>query len=54
VFSKLQLQTVHGSNIGLPNLKRQNSWQCQWRLCATTKEQYTTFFNMFLQLPTQR
>jgi len=37
--------------IGLPYLKRKNSWQSQWLLFTTTNKCHTAFFSMFLQLP---
>jgi len=34
--------------IGLPYLQKQNSWQSQWLLFATTNKRYTAYFSMFL------
>jgi len=35
-------------SVGLSYLKRQNFWQSQWLIFATTKNGYTAFFSMFL------
>jgi len=40
--------------IGLPHLKKQNSWQPQWLLFATTNMWRTILFIIFFQLPIHR
>jgi len=40
------------TSLGLPYLKRQNSWQSQWLLCVRTNKRYRHFQYVLATRPT--